>query len=90
MKLSFTFERGEGVERVTVGPMAIVGYELNNKTKVSTLATTGIGVTDMTELVWRQLELDGREPGSLDSFRRSLVDIDPLAPENPTPPGEGA
>jgi len=90
MKLSFTFERGEGVEHVTVGPMAIVGYELNNKTKVSTLATTGIGVTDMTELVWRQLELDGREPGSLDSFRRSLVDIDPLAPENPTPPGEGA
>lgn len=90
MKLAFEIDRGQGAEIVTVGPAAIVGYELHNKTKVSRLAETGIGVTDMTELVWRQLEIDGNDPGTLDVFRRSLVDIDPVAVENPTPPGEEA
>lgn len=84
MKLSFTYDRGQGEESTTVGPMAIVGFELENKTKISRLADTGIGMGDMTDLVFRQLELEGRVTGTLDEFRRSLIDIDPIAPDDPT------
>lgn len=88
MKLGFTFDQGSGPQTVTVGPAAIVGYELENRTKISKLAESGIGMSDMTELVWRQLQIEGRETGTLDEFRRSLVDVDPVAPPDPTSPRE--
>lgn len=84
MKLAFVYDRGQGEETTTVGPMAIVGYELENRTKISKLAETGIGMADMTDLVFRQLELEGRITGTLEEFRRSLIDIDPIAPDDPT------
>lgn len=83
MKLTFAIDRGNGSEVVTVGPAAIVAWELENRTKVSQLASTGIGVADMTELVWRQLKLGG-ETQTLDAFRGSLLDIDPELPADPS------
>lgn len=83
MKLTFSIDRGAGRELITVGPMAQVAYEVENRTKISRLAD-GIGVSDMTDLVYRQLVLDGREVGSLDDFRRTLADIDPSDTEGPS------
>jgi hypothetical protein len=83
MKMTFRYDDGTGIQTVTAGPMAIVGYETANKTKISRL-TDGIGVVDMTDLAWRQLRLEGRTTLDLDAWRETLVDIDPIAAEDPT------
>lgn len=83
MKLTFRIDRGHGPEDVVVGPMAQVAYEVENRTKLSRLAD-GIGVVDMTDLVYRQLDLEGKAGGSLEEFRRTLVDIDPTDASDPT------
>lgn len=84
MRMTFSIDTGEGRRLVEVGPMAITEWELEHRTKISRLSVDGIGVSDMTELVWRQLKLDGDQPGTLDSWRRSLRDIDPEATGDPT------
>jgi len=78
------FETATGSETVIVGPMAIIGYETENRTKLSRVAETGFGVTDMTDLAWRQLVLENRVSGTLDEFRLSLIDIDPVTEPDPT------
>lgn len=84
MRMTFEYDAGNGRERVEVGPMAIIGYEVANKTKVSKLASDGFGIVDMSELVWRQLKIDGRTTVELDAFRGSLVDLDPVVSADPT------
>lgn len=84
MRMTFAYDLGHGVETVEVGPMAIIGWESENRTKVSRLAETGFGITDMTDLAWRQLRLENRTDLDLDGFRRGLRDIDPVVDENPT------
>lgn len=90
MRLRFAYNLGNGSETVTAGPMAIVGYEIENRTKVSRLAADGIGLVDMTDLAYRQLVLEGRYTGTLDEFRTALVDIDPVEVDDPTLPVGGA
>jgi hypothetical protein len=38
----------------------------------------------MRDLAWRQLKLEGKYDGTLDAFRASLVDIDPIVASDPT------
>ena len=38
MRMTFALDLGNGIETVEVGPMAIIGYETENRTKVSRLA----------------------------------------------------
>ena len=89
MRLEFTYDKGNGIETTVVGPMAIIGYEQENRTKISKLAESGIGMGDMTELVWRQRKLEGHESESLEEFRLALVDIDPVPIDDPTQLREG-
>ena len=84
MRLAFQYDKGNGIETTVVGPMAIIGYEQENRTKISRLAESGVGMGDMTELVWRQRKLEGHESESLEEFRLSLLDIDPVAVADPT------
>ena len=83
MRMTFKIDSGSGPQVVTVGPMAIVAWEQENRTKVSRLAEDGIGVSDMTDLVYRQLKLEGKALGTLDEWRTGLVDIDPEATPDP-------
>lgn len=82
MKITVAVDYGKGLETVTASPMAIIGWEKENRTKISNLATNGIGVTDLADLAYRQLHLEGKFPGTLEEFERSLVDIDPVAEES--------
>lgn len=79
MKLTIGVDYGNGPVEVTVSPFAVIGWEKDNRTKVSRLAADGIGYTDLADLAWRQLNLDGRFPGSLDEFERKLVTIEPVS-----------
>jgi hypothetical protein len=82
--MKFSIDRGKGEELIDVGPAAIVEWETENRTKVSRL-TDGIGVGDMTDLVFRQLKISGDQGVSdLDSFRKSLLDIDPRIGTDPS------
>jgi hypothetical protein len=81
--MTFKIDNGSGEQIVTVGPMAIVAWEQENRTKVSRLVEDGIGVSDMTDLVYRQLKLEGKPLGTLDEWRASLLDIDPEATPAP-------
>ncbi len=84
MRMTFALDLGNGVENVEVGPMAIIGWETENRTKVSRLAQEGFGITDMTDLSWRQLRLENRTELDLDGFRKALRDIDPVIDMDPT------
>jgi hypothetical protein len=83
MRMTFAYDLGNGVEHVEVGPMAIIGYETDNRTKISRLAAEGFGITDMTDLAWRQLRLENRTGLDLDGFRGALRDIDPVVDTDP-------
>lgn len=89
MRLTLRLETAAGEQTVVVGPMAICGWEQEHRTKVSKLAETGIGMTDMTELAWRQLKLEGKDVGELDAWRATLLDMDPVV-DDPTSLPAGA
>lgn len=79
MKLSIRVDLGDGPLEVNVSPYAVIGWEKEHRTKVSKLAQDGIGFADLSELAWRQLELEHRYTGDLDSFERKLVTIEPAS-----------
>lgn len=79
MKITVKVDYGHGPQVVTASPLAIIGWEKENRTKISNLASNGIGVTDLAELAYRQLKLEGKVTVSLEEFERELVDIDPIA-----------
>lgn len=83
MRMTFKIQDSAGPQVITVGPMAIVAWEQENRTKVSRLVEDGIGVSDMTDLVYRQLKLEGKALGTLDEWRATLIDIDPEATPDP-------
>lgn len=78
MKLSIRVDVGDGPVDVTVSPFAIIGWEKEHRTKVSKLASDGVGYADLAELAWRQLTLENRYSGDLDSFERKLIVIEPI------------
>jgi len=78
VKLVIRVDVGEGPKEVTVSPFAVIGWEKEHRTKVSRMAEDGIGFADLAELSWRQLELEGKYDGNLDSFERKLVSIEPV------------
>lgn len=83
MKLGIRVDIGEGATELIVSPYAIIGWEKEHKTKVSRLVSEGIGFSDLAELSWRQLRLEDRFTGDLDSFEKRLVLIEPYEVENP-------
>lgn len=84
MKLAIRLDIGDGPLDITVSPYAVIGWEREHRTKVSKLASEGIGYGDLAELAWRQLELERRYSGDLDSFERKLVAIEPINATDPT------
>lgn len=78
MKLSIRVDLGEGPLELVVSPYAVIGWEKEHRTKISRLASDGIGFSDLSELAWRQLELEGRYSGELDTFERKLTLIEPV------------
>lgn len=78
MKLSIRVDYGQGPTEVTVSPYAVIAWEKEHRTKVSKLAQDGIGFSDLAELSWRQLDLENRFSGDLDSFERKLVSLEPI------------
>lgn len=79
MKLTIRVDFGQGPTEVTVSPYAVIGWEKEQRTKISKLASDGIGFSELAELAWRQLELENRYTGDLDSFERKLLVIEPVA-----------
>lgn len=84
MKLTIAVDYGNGPVEVTVSPFAVIGWEKEHRTKVSRLASDGIGFADLAELSWRQLTLDGRYTGDLEGFERKLSVIEPVTAADPT------
>lgn len=92
MRLVFRYElRGGKPSTVVVEPFAIIGFERAHATKIQSLARDGVGIGDMSELVWRQLAADGLFDADLDTFERALVDVGPPEepPPDPTSPPQG-
>lgn len=81
MKLVIGIDRGEGLEKVTTTPRAIIEWERKTKSKISKL-TEGIGLEDLALLAYFTLG----SPGGFNDFMDSLVDIDPMVDENPNSP----
>jgi hypothetical protein len=85
MKLGFKYDIGQGSKEITISPRAIIGYERENRTKISRLVE-GIGVSDMADLVWRQVKIDGTFSGTFDEFIDALLEVDPDFTPDPTSP----
>ena len=83
MKLGIQYDTGDGIQTVVAGPAAFIGWELANGTKASRLASDGVGIADLSELAWRQLQLEGDVP-PLEVWRKKLQDIQPYSTEDPT------
>lgn len=83
MKLHVAITRGGSTEHVTVGPMAIIAWEKDTGQKISGLASTGIGLSDLADLSWRQLKLQGKAPEKFDDFLAELEDLDPEEAPDP-------
>jgi len=84
VKLTIRVDLGEGPVEVAVSPFAIIGWEKENRTKVSRLASDGIGFGDLAELAWRQMTLENRVTGDLETFERQLGAIEPVNAPDPT------
>lgn len=89
MFLGIQYDTGNGPQLVNAGPAAFIGWELANGTKASKLASDGIGIADLSELAWRQLQLDNQDTPPLEVWRRQLRDIQPVTAEGPQPLSEG-
>lgn len=85
MQLGISYNVGEGTQTVVAGPAAFIGWELANGTKASKLATDGIGIADLSELAWRQLQLTDPDLPPLEVWRKKLTDIQPTQVD-PTQP----
>lgn len=81
MKLIIGINRGDGLEKVSTTPRAIIEWERKTKSKISDLSK-GIGLEDMAMLAWFALG----SPGSFNDFMDSLIDVEPMADENPNLP----
>lgn len=77
MKLVIGIDRGQGLEKISTTPRAIIEWERKTKSKISDLSK-GIGLEDMAMLAWFSLG----SPGSFNDFMESLADVEPLADEN--------
>lgn len=84
MRLALRVDLGSGPVDVLVSPLAIIGWERDNRTKISALAQDGIGMSDMADLAWRQLKAQGKYEGDFEQFAAALVDLDPVAEVDPT------
>lgn len=85
MKLVIGIDRGEGMETVSTTPRAIIEWERKTKSKISNLSN-GIGLEDLAMLAWFTLGT----PGSFNDFMDSLVDVEPLADDDPNSPHQEA
>lgn len=84
MQLGIQYDTGNGPQLVKAGPAAFIGWELANGTKASKLASDGIGIADLSELAWRQLQVDGVDTPPLEVWRKSLKDIQPAQVDDPS------
>jgi hypothetical protein len=84
VRIAFTYDTGTGSTVAVIAPLAIIEYEREHRTKISRLATDGVGVGDMAELVWRQLRNTGSTDLGLEEWQKLLVDIGPADAPDPT------
>lgn len=77
MKLTVSFDRGNGTETRTIGPGAQVGWELKTKQKISDLGD-GVGMADVVIMLAEQLRMEGEViPTDVRAFANTLIDITP-------------
>lgn len=86
MRMTVVYDVGEGQQERTISPKAMIGWELATKQKMSDFAT-GIGIGDLSWLLFEQMKHDGDAPESRAVLVDSLVDIGPKT-ESPTSPDE--
>lgn len=86
MRITLGVDYGDGPTTVVVTPLAIIGYERANRTKLSKLASDGFGISDMADLAWRQLVIERRYTGTLDEFEGALIDVEVGPSDDPTSP----
>jgi hypothetical protein len=89
VRISLTYDVGNGPLTVKISPRAVVGWELETKQKASDLGN-GMGMGDLSTMLWQQLRLDEANPFSSQAeLLDALVDIDPeiaAGAVDPTPP----
>lgn len=90
MKITIHFKRAGLAEEESrlISPAATVGWELKTKQKVSDLAN-GLGVGDLTTLLYLQMKRDGDAPATEQALLDDLEDITPKI-EGPTSPAPAA
>lgn len=81
MRLGLKFDRGDGVETRSVGPQAMVAWELKSKSKMSKVESDGLGMDDLVTMLFEQMRVDGDAPASRAELLASLVDVEPTTPD---------
>lgn len=82
----------DGTRVLTTRPWTVRSWELRNKTKVSRIATEGIGLDDYLWMAWRQMTDDGVLSVPFEAWGPTVIDVsleeDDRAdhPTNPAPP----
>jgi hypothetical protein len=83
MRLGIQYDMGDGWRQVTAGPSAFRKWETANHTKASKLFTDGIGIGDLTELAWWELQKTDSDIAPLEVWADALVNIEPVATADP-------
>lgn len=87
LRFEVEFDRGNGTERIVLGPVAIIAWERKTKSKISQASTVGLGLDDLAFMVFETLRTakDETLPAKYDDFIAQLTafgeadDSDPLA-----------
>lgn len=75
MKVTITYDVGEGPQQRLIKPGAIVGWEKATKNKMSNLSN-GMAMEDLVVMLWEQMVRDHDAPGSRTDLLDALVEID--------------
>lgn len=85
MKMKMRVEYHDGSEvRLTVSPLAIIGWEKRTGKKMTDLGGGGVSMGDMVTMAYEQVRLSGGTDDDYEVWAASLADID--AEDMPDPP----
>lgn len=86
MELTITVTTVDETYQVTTTPWVIMAWERKYKTKVSKVATDGLGLEDLAYLAWEASKTSGRTvPMSFDAFAQSIKGLELGGDDNATP-----
>jgi hypothetical protein len=87
VRVVIRYDTGDGWQERRIGPRALVGWELQTKQRMSDLSN-GFGVGDMATMLYEQMRADGDAPPTRQALLDSLVDLEPVRPDDPPQPDE--